>query len=262
MMDDWSTPHTLYRSVLTHRRFDAHAHRLRFTGFRLLLDLDRLAELPRRGVAYNRRGWLSFRDEDHGARDGRALREWIVTGLLRHGISCLPEWRIHLLAYPRVFGYGFNPLSLWYVRDDEDRARALLAEVHNTFGESHGYLLHGNGRPLSWPLRARVPKVFHVSPFFSLDGSYVFHLSPPTDSYTISIRLLDPEGRTRLLAQETGEIVPLDPRHLRRLALSPPFLAHRMMFTIHWRALTLFLRGAPFHHKPPPPARDWTVTVL
>lgn len=258
-MNAVATPHVLYRTRTLHRRTGNHAHRLRFSGFRLLLDLDHLAELPTFGVAYNRAGWLSFHDRDHGPRDGSGLRAWLTHRLAHHGLPCSRDWSVHLLAYPRVFGYGFNPLALWYVRDTEGNARAVLAEVRNTFGEHHSYLLHAHGAPLDWPVVAQHPKRFHVSPFLPLDGSYVFRLSEPREHFAVSVRHLDPEGRTRLVATESGVRLALAPHRLRRLALAPPFLAHRMMFRIHARALRLYLGGARYYPKPPPPDGDWTV---
>lgn len=252
------SPHGLYRTTVIHRRAGPHAHRLAFRGFRLLLDLDRLGELPALGVAYNRPGWISFHDRDHGPRDGSDLRAWFVAGLARHGIDCPREWSVHLLAYPRVLGYGFNPLALWYVRDRRGAPRAVLAEVRNTFGEWHCYLLRGDDASSSWPLVARLPKRFHVSPFLPLDGSYDFRLSEPAGRVAVTIRHLDPEGRVRLVAHESGPRLPADPRHLRALALRPPFLAHRMMMRIHARAFWLFRHGARFHPKPAPPDAEWT----
>jgi len=251
-------PHRLYRTCVAHRREGAHAHRLRFAGFRLLLDLDRLEKLAALGVAYNRSGWVSFHDRDHGGRDGGNLRAWLEAGLARHGIACPRDWRVHLLAYPRVLGYGFNPLAVWYVRDPEGRARAVLAEVRNTFGEHHSYLIHDGGAPLPWPVVARRPKRFHVSPFLPLDGSYDFRLSEPGERIAVVVRHLDPADRVRLVATEEGVRLPRPRGGMMRLALAPPFLAHRMMMRIHTRALRLYLGGARFYRKPPPPDEEWT----
>jgi DUF1365 family protein len=251
-------PHRLYRTTVVHRRYGPYAHRLRFAGFRLLLDLDRLDELPALGVAYNRPGWLSFYDRDHGGRDGGPLRAWLVRELARRGLPCPAEWSVHLLAYPRVLGYGFNPLAVWYVRDPDGHARAVLAEVRNTFGEHHSYLLHEGGAPLGWPVVAERPKRFHVSPFLPLEGSYAFRLSAPGASLTVGVRHLDAARRPSLVAVEHGVRLPYARGPLFRQAFAPPFLAHRMMVRIHGRALRLYLRGARFYRKPPPPDEEWT----
>ena len=137
----------IVRGSVMHRRLRPARNQFVYSTFSLALPLSRLAELPGLGVAWNRRGLISFFDRDHGERDGSALEPWIRKLLASEDVSADGEVVLHV--FPRVLGYVFNPVSFWVCHDREGGVRAVLCEVCNTFGEQHNYLLaHRDGRPL------------------------------------------------------------------------------------------------------------------
>lgn len=248
----------LYRTSVMHRRMDATRYRFDYRVFGLLVDVDRLDDLDRglRLFSHNRPNLLAIHDRDHGPKDGTPLRPWVDALLRRHGID-QAGGRVELFCMPRVLGYVFNPLSLFYCRDADDRLIAILCEVRNTFGEWHGYLLHDGGRPLAFPLRHRAAKVFHVSPFLPPAGTYRFRFSAPEEHLAVGIRY-ELDGRPVLAATQTGSRRRLTDAEILRATARMPLMTFKVMAAIHWQAARLWLRGAAFYRKPMPPAREIT----
>jgi DUF1365 family protein len=231
-------------------------YRFEYRVFSLLLDLDALHDMPFRLLSVGRWNLFSFRAEDHGPRDGSPLRPWIDRLLAEHGIH-LEGGRVELLCFPRLLGYGFAPLSLWYCRHADGSLRAVLAEVNNTFGEHHFYLLADGGRPVSWPLRKTAEKCFHVSPLIGMRADYRFRLSMPADKLSVLIREYQ-DDRLMLVASQTGEGEPLSDAALAKAFLRTPLMTFKVMAAIHWQALKIWLRGARFFPKPEPPRQEVT----
>lgn len=248
---------SLYEGTVVHARFGDLPRRFRYRLFSLAVDIDHVDAVAARlrWFSHNRRNLFSLFDRDHGAKDGTPMRPWINGVLARAGLGT--EGRVILLCMPRVLGYGFNPLSLWYCFGPAGGLRAVLCEVRNTFGEWHGYLLHDDDRPLALPLRSRAAKVFHVSPFFPVSGEYRFRLAPPGEHFMTAIQYHD-QGQLRLTATQHGRRRPLTDAALLGLAVRYPFMTLRVMAAIHWQALKLWWRGAPFHRKPPTPREEIT----
>jgi len=245
-----------YFTEVMHRRLFPVQYRFVYRVFSVLLDIDRLAEADRNTAlfSHNRFNLMSFHDRDHGPRDGSALRPWMERQLAHYGIR-LDGGRIELLCFPRVLGYGFNPLSLWYCYHRDGTLHAVLCEVSNTFGEHHGYLLHAEGAPMAWPVRDQHDKEFHVSPFIDMVARYHFRLSQPGESLQVVIR--EYQGpRLMLVAAQVGDVAPFTSRTLLRAALTIPFMTLKVMTLIHWQALKIWLKGAPFISKPAPPKEE------
>ncbi|MCK8516618.1 DUF1365 domain-containing protein [Methylonatrum kenyense] len=246
----------LYIGSVMHRRLVKPRLHFRYRHFALLLDIDQLDRdlSATRLLSRNRFNLFSFHDRDHGPRDGSPLRPWIDRILRGAGIH-LQGGSVRLLCMPRTLGYGFNPLSSWYCHHADGSLRAVLCEVRNTFGEHHGYLLHQRGEPLAATVRSAANKQFHVSPFFPVQGRYEFSIQPPADRVRIGIRLISNET-VQLLAGQHGRHRPLNDRELLRLALRQPFSSLKVIASIHWQALKLWLRGARYHSKPQPPQQE------
>ena len=242
-----------YRSTVMHRRHATVRYRFVYRVFNLLLDIDRLDEelAPYRLVSRNRFNLLSFHDGDHGPRDGSPLRPWIDAALTGAGLD-LAGGRVRLLCMPRVLGYGFNPLSLWFCQHRDGSLRAVLCEVHNTFGEAHGYLLHEQGRPIDFPVTGRKAKRFHVSPLISMDGEYHFRIGDPDRRAVMGIAEHQ-AGRVMLSAAWVGEEREARDREFALACLTVPLMTLKVMAMIHWQALSIWLRGARLHRKPAPP---------
>ena len=260
------SPHRIYFTRVMHRRLVPVGYRVAYQVFSVLLDLDALDRVPERLAVGPRRGILAgilrprlfrFDPRDHGPRDGTALRPWAEQVLGSRGIE-LAGGRIRLLCFPRVLGYGFNPLSLWYCEHADGRLRAVIAEVSNTFGQHHCYLLHDDGRPIDWPLRAEKLKCFYVSPLMDMQGGYRFRLSEPGDKLAVLIRQFDEHGRLKLVATQTGTGEPLTDAALWRAFRQMPVMTYKVMFAIHWQALKIWLAGARFFTRPELPKQEVT----
>ena len=229
--------------TVMHHRFEGPAHRFAYPLYMLLLDLDDLPDLDRRLrlFGHNRPRPLGFRDRDHLGADGRTVRAKVEAFLLAEGIAP-PGGRILLLTHPRVFGHVFNPVSFFYCYDAAGRLSARVAEVSNTFGDRHSYT--GKGR--TW----RDKKVMHVSPFFSMAGSYGWDLPEP-DRLRVEARVdLTREGRPLLQARLTLRPQPLTDRALAWALVRYPFMTLKVVAAIHFEALRLWRKGARVHPNP------------
>lgn len=243
----------LYLSQVMHQRFFPVQYRFTYRVFSLLLDLQQLDACTSklRLLSLDRFNFLSFYRRDHGPRDGSSLTGWAEQLLAQQHID-LHGGKILLLCFPRLLGYAFNPLSIWYCHHQDGSLRAVICEVNNTFGEHHFYLLHQQGGAMAWPARADMEKRFHVSPLIDMQARYRFKLSEPDDRLAVSIQEYQ-AGKLMLIAAQSGEMRPLDDRQLLRALLRTPLLSLKVIAAIHWQALKIWLRGAPFYHKPEPP---------
>jgi DUF1365 family protein len=236
-----------------HERLRPKHHRFTYPVFYVRCDLARLASLDSWWFGIDRWRPLALHANDHGPRDSSDLDTWMRAQLSAAGIPA--DGKIWLQAFPRVFGYAFNPVSLWYCHDRDGHLRALLAEVRNTFGERHSYLLStANNAPITanTPLTCR--KVLHVSPFCRVEGSYVFRVREARNSASVSIDYTDADGlliRTAL----GGRLMPLTRATALAALVRQPLLTVGVVVRIHLQALRLALRKAPFYGKTPAPGR-------
>jgi DUF1365 family protein len=260
---------TAFTGHVVHARHRPRAHRLRYGVFYLLLDLDEIADLDRssRLFTYNRPGLFSFHDRDHGPRDGNPLRAWVDTQLSAAGIDPTGG-RVSILCLPRILGYAFNPLSVYFCHDRDDRLTAVLYQVANTFGESHTYLVaqqsqepeeNGTYDPDA-TLHHGFDKVFHVSPFIPMDCRYDITLRPPGADVSIVIRESDRDGPL-LAATLHAQRVELTDKFLASTILRYPLLTLKVIAGIHWDALRLWLKRTPLVRHTTPPANPVSIVV-
>jgi DUF1365 family protein len=166
---------------------------------------------------------------------------------------------IRLLCLPRLFGYVFNPLSIYFCADAAGRLRAILYEVKNTFGQQHCYLLPvATDHPADRPVSQTVAKNFYVSPFIEMGATYRFRIRPPDGRLAIAIAENVAEGR-QLVATQTGRRAAFTDGNLLRALLLFPLITLTVMAAIHWQALLLWLKGARYHSRPAPPVHDVTL---
>ena len=246
----------LYRAEVMHQRFFNTAYRFRYRVFSLLLDIDAIdrAAASSRLFSRNRFNLLSFYDRDHLPPGASGLRAW-AEGVLAGGGVDETGLRIRLLCFPRVLGWVFNPLSLWYCERMDGAPVAVIAEVRNTFGERHCYLLKPQDPAAGWPLCQRHAKDFHVSPFIGMQAAYEFRLSRPDELLRVVIREFQGD-RLVLVATQTGERRPFRTVELLREVLRVPFQTLKVLSAIHWQALKIWLQGGRFHRKPEPPLEE------
>jgi hypothetical protein len=237
-----------------HERVRPVAHAFEYPTFCVLLPMRRWAqEASAAALPRNRRGWLSFHDRDHGNGGADAL-QWAQSLLAEHGVSDA-DGEIWLQTYPRVLGYVFKPVSFWYCHRADGHLRAVIAEVNNTFGERHCYLLAEPG--LDWGRTVQATKAFHVSPFFAVRGHYRFRFMRTADRLVARVDHHDDAGAL-LTTCISGRLAPLTRPAARAALLRMPLLTLGVMARIHWQALRLWLKHVPFHRKPEPPILDVT----
>jgi len=240
----------LYDGVVMHNRLRPVRHRFRYRVFSLLLDLDELPEIARRSrlLRIERPGILSFRAVDHGARDGTPLAPWARAHFAAAGIVDVA--RLELLCFPRLWGFVFNPLSVYFAYDVEDELTGVLYEVKNTFGGQHAYVLPAGpvARDADGRIRHGVDKSFYVSPFIDMDASYHFVFRPPAETLELVIRETDQNGMF-FTASQTGTRRPLTDRDLAACLLRNLAMTFKVIGGIHVEALRLWLKGAPYHPK-------------
>ena len=202
---------------------------------------------------------LSVRHADHGARDGSALGPWLRRLLADAGLPAASAHRITLHTFPRVLGLGFNPVSFWLCRDAQHQVRALLAEVNNTFGEHHSYLVaRADGGPVQHDDLLEARKVFHVSPFFPVQGRYTFRIRASGTDLQVRIDYRDGAGRG-LFAYLHGTPQVLSTGALLRAFVQHPLQTVTIVSRIHVHALRLWRKGVLFHKKPHAPTKEISV---
>jgi DUF1365 family protein len=241
----------LYLGKVVHQRHRPRAHRLEYRVFSLLLDLDELDRLDEslRLFGHNRRALFSLLDRDHGPGDGSDLAAHVRRHLAEAGIADA-DGPIRLLCYPRVLGYVFNPLSVFYCHDRGGRLRAMIYEVTNTHGERHSYVIPI--QPDGSSVRHACDKAMFVSPFLPMDCQYRFHINRPAERLHLFIHQTH-GGEPILDAWFSGERRPLTDRELFKAALGVPLLTLKVTLGIHWEALKLWRKGLPvFRHTPVP----------
>ncbi len=240
-------PPRLLLGQVMHRRLRPTPHHFVYPVFYLQLPLRALAQAQCALFAIDRPQLLSFYQADHGLRDGSPLLPWIEAILRQHGLP--DDGEIILQTFPRVFGYVFNPVSFWFCHDQAGQRIAVLAEVNNTFGQTHHYLLHDQGRPLADGVELCADKAFHVSPFCTVEGRYRFCFQ----GELTRIDYDDAQGPL-LLTAISGRPQPWRACALLGALLRMPWLTLGVMLRIHWQALRLWRKGAPFFGARPPAA--------
>jgi hypothetical protein len=241
-----------YFGTLRHRRFEPARHEFTYGLFMAFLDIDRIAELTRisRFLSYNRWNWASFDDRDHFGDPHTPLRQRLTDDAAASGVT-LPDGPIFLLTHLRYLGYNFNPISFFYCYNAAEELQLILAEVHNTFGESHNYWLSGaNQRPGNNKARRYLcPKAMHVSPFMDMRLDYDFILTPPDDRLTAHMNTLA-DGRSTFDATMNLERRPWTATWLWRALGRHPWMTAKVIAAIHWEALRLYVKKVPVFTHP------------
>ena len=237
----------LYECTVMHRRLHPKPHEFVYRIFLFLLDLDEIPALTRAVPIFSAEepNLYSLRNEDYFQFHSLGLRANLETFLQTQNIAERPA-RIRLLTLPRMLGYTFNPISIFFCFDEEDRPLTSVVQVGNTFGELKPYLVpldeSGNG------FHIRVPKNYYVSPFSPLDVAFDFRFKNPGQNLPIAIDTYQGEQKN-LVSTLTGKRTELTTSNLARLTLAFPLVTLKIIFLIHWEALRLWLKGIPFHLK-------------
>jgi len=236
----------LYLGKVMHARLRPVSHRFTYRVMSLLIDLDRLDEADRQSrlFAVNRAGLFSFHEIDHGRREEASLSDFAKRLAAERGVE-LAGGRILLLCYPRLLGYTFNPLSIYFCHRASGELALVIYEVRNRCGQIHHYVPEAEGDHGSrGVLRQSQSKEFYVSPFVAMKTRYHFRLSLPGD--TAKVRILQTDDTGPLLAATfSAHRRPLTSRSLLAAFVAIPLVTFKVVAAIHWEALRLWLRGAP-----------------
>ncbi len=250
----------LYLGQVGHSRTRPAKHSLRYGVFMLLLDLDEAPSLAKalRWFSLGRFNLTSFNARDYGDGSVEPLRSQVERRLDEAGLS-IDGGPIRLLCLPRVLGYVFNPISVYFCHRPDGALHAILYEVSSTFGERHSYLIPAEPGA-DGDIRQSVEKRLHVSPFMEMGLRYAIRVTPPGLRVRIAIEVSDGEG-TILNASFIGARRDLTDAQLLRAWATHPLLTLKVIAAIHWEAVKILLKGVRLRAGPPAPAYPVTVGV-
>jgi len=235
----------IYNGIVTHNRFKPVKHSLKYNTFSLFLDLDELEKLHKdiKIFSFNKFNLFSFYNKDHGPRDGSSLKKWVLENLKKFNINSDIS-NIKLLCYPRIFGYVFNPLSIFYCYDTK-RLRAIFYEVKNTFNEQHTYIFKVIDHE---KIEQKCKKKFYVSPFMNMNTYYNFKLLNPNKKLSVFIKQTDDKGAI-LTAAQVGDKKEFSLRQLIINFFKYPLMTIKIITSIHFEAFLLWKKGAIYRGR-------------
>tara|TARA_B100001540_G_C15783291_1_gene631986 strand:- start:742 stop:1515 length:774 start_codon:yes stop_codon:yes gene_type:complete len=236
----------IYNGKVIHKRFKPKEHYFKYNVFSLLIDLDELDLIQNKIkiFSYNKFNIISFFDIDHGPRDGTSLKKWILKNLKNIGVI-ENDVQVKLLCYPRIFGYVFNPLSVFFIYDQYSKLISILYEVKNTFGEQHTYIFKTDDNKT---IKNNCTKKFHVSPFIEMECNYYFRVLQPSETISVVIDQSDKDGKL-LYASQDGKAKEFNEKNLIISYISHPLMTFKIIAAIHYEALKLWLKGIKFVKK-------------
>lgn len=245
-----TAPAALYVGRTVHTRLKPFKRRFAYRLASLLADIDRLEETGRLSplLSFERFNLFSVYRRDFGPRADAPLRPWAEARFAEAGVD-LDGGAIKLFALPRVLGYVFNPLSIWFGYGPDGALRGVIYEVHNTFRDRHAYVARAVGAPTE---RHAAAKVFHVSPFFPDHGRYDFTLTPPGEGFALAIGYAV-QGEDVFAATQTAARKPVTTARLAGLFLALPLMTLTVTAAIHWQALRIWMAGGRYHRRPEAP---------
>ena len=237
---------SIYNGTVIHKRFKPKEHFFKYKVFSLLIDLSELDILEKKinFFSYNSFNLISFFDKDHGERDGSSLIDWVKRNLKENNIF-FEDIKIKLLCYPRILGYVFNPLSVFYVYDKKENLISILYEVKNTFGEQHTYIFKVKNSNI---LQHSCSKKFHVSPFIEMNCNYYFKILKPGEKISVIIDQYQLNEKL-LYASQDGKRVDFTSRELIKSYIKHPLMTFKIISAIHFEAFKLWTKGLKFIKK-------------
>ncbi len=235
----------IYNGEVTHTRFKPVRHFLKYKTFSLYswFRWNKSIRQINKHFSHNKFNIFSFYDKDHGERDGSNLKEWVLKNINNFNIKEEIN-KVKILCYPRIFGYVFNPLSIFYCYED-DKLKVIFYEVKNTFNEQHTYIFKIKDNE---EIVQKCKKKFYVSPFMDMETYYNFKLLNPNDKLSVFIKQTDPIG-TVLTATQTGERKKFSSKQLIVNFFKYPLMTIKIISSIHFEALLLWKKGAVYRKR-------------
>ena len=237
----------IYNGQVIHKRFKPKVHYFKYKVFSLLIDLSELETLDKKVnfFSFNKFNLISFHEKDHGERNGSSLKLWVHRNLEKNNIQT-KDIKIKILCYPRIFGFVFNPLSVFYIYNLKDQLISIMYEVKNTFGEQHTYIFKVTKD--SNLIQNNCSKKFHVSPFIEMNCTYFFRLLKPGNKISVIIDQYDNEDKI-LYASQDGFRSDFNTKHLIISYLKHPIMTFKIILAIHFEAFKLWAKGIKFVKK-------------
>lgn len=244
---------TVYAGKVGHKRLSPITHEFRYRVFYLLIDLDAF-EAPSRQpwcLSLDRFNLFSIYQKDFGDNSRGGLKDHIKQQLRAAGIK---PHKVFMLTMPRILGYAFNPITLFYSFDISGNISAVIYEVHNTFGENHSYLIPVGADHNGIPDHG-ADKNLYVSPFYDVSGKYRLRVTPPGPGLSLLIHYLDDDNNLRMTADMNLARQKLTAKNLLALFFKIPFVTLKVITAIHFQALRLWLKRVRLVPRPAPPSR-------
>lgn len=235
-------------SKVYHKRYHPKQNSFNYKSYYVILDMLDLSNNQSKIFSINKPNIYSFHDKDHGLRDGSNCLNWASSLLEEHNIE---YDNIKLMTMPRVLGYLFNPVSFWLCYR-ESKLVAVIAEVNNTFKETHSYICHKNGNEITDKCWFEAEKVFHVSPFYTRQGTYKFNFQipqSPNSKAQVIINYYD-NDQLQLGTAITGNLKQLSSSNLIKEFFRSPLLTLKVIYLIHWQALKIVFKRIKYIPKP------------
>ncbi len=238
---------SIYNGKVIHKRFKPKEHFFKYSVFSLLIDLSELNQLDKeiKFFSFNKFNLISFYEKDHGNRDGSPLVDWVKKNLDGNNIH-FKDIKIKLLCYPRIFGYVFNPLSVFFIYNSNEKLISILYEVKNTFGEQHTYIFKVDDDVKLF--QHNCSKKFHVSPFIEMDCNYFFRILKPEDKMSVIIDQYQANEKI-LYASQDGKRADFNSKELLKSYLKHPLMTFKIISAIHFEAFKLWTKGIKFIKK-------------
>ncbi len=242
--------HFLCHASVFHKRLLPSVNQFCYKVFYLLIDISETKKLRTSLLSLNKFNLFSFYNKDHCKPNGKNLEIWIREILYKNNLNHKIH-QIFLLTHPRILGYVFNPVSFWFCLNEKQELLAVLAEVNNTFGENHNYLIFNqNHAPISSEQWLSTKKEFHVSPFFKVSGSYKFRFIFTKTKVAAYIDYFEKDSSKQLITNVVCTRQNLEDKTLIKAFLAIPFVTLKLIFLIHWQALKLLLKKNRYITKP------------
>tara|TARA_Y100001936_G_scaffold6271_1_gene5512 strand:+ start:773 stop:1534 length:762 start_codon:yes stop_codon:yes gene_type:complete len=238
---------SIYNGTVIHKRFKPKKHFFKYSVFSLFIDLSELNQLDNsiKFFSFNKFNLISFFEKDHGDRDGSSLIKWVKKNLNENNISS-ENIKIKLLCYPRILGYVFNPLSVFFIYNSKNKLISILYEVKNTFGEQHTYIFKVEDDLNLF--QHNCSKKFHVSPFIEMNCNYFFRILKPGEKISVIIDQYHTNEKI-LYASQDGKRVDFNSKELLKSYLKHPLMTFKIISAIHYEAFKLWTKGIKFISK-------------
>ena len=247
----------ILRAKLFHKRITPSINKFTYNIFYICFNIKDVSNIGSRLLSYNKFNLFSIYNKDYGPRDGSSLDDWMRSILKKNNISKVKN--IYLMTHPKIFGFGFNPVSFWFCVDDKEKLIAVLAEVNNTFKEHHFYLVKKKDlsqiRSNDW-LTAK--KEFHVSPFYNVKGLYKFRFKFSKKNIAAHINYFDNDKT--LITSVNGKNIALNDVNLLKIIFEIPYMFAKVITLIHWQALKLIIKGNKYIKKPKQKVKNITLS--